>query len=85
MNRNLKQKLEDIFCSALEIHLPDQRKTFLDRECRGDTKLRAKVQEMLARQPAVEEYFRRVNVDRLLVKEFSDQTKKVETHGQAAK
>jgi hypothetical protein len=57
MNLEMIKRAEHIYCSAQEIQSPDERKTFLDRECRGDARLRALVEQWLADQPKVEEFF----------------------------
>ena len=46
------ERAEEIFCSALEINSPDERKVFLDRACQGDAALRSVVDKLLASQPA---------------------------------
>ena len=44
------ERAEDIFYSALEIKLPDQRQAFLELACQGDEALRAMVEKLLASQ-----------------------------------
>ncbi len=72
----LTEKAEDIFCSALEITPPDQRKSFLDRACSGDGALRSVVEKLLASQPDAENFFPEGGVARLplagLAKTFSE-------------
>jgi hypothetical protein len=65
------EKAEDIFYSALEIKLPDQRKAFLDRSCQGDAALRAMVEKLLTLQPAAEKTFQEGGVARLPMGELA--------------
>jgi hypothetical protein len=74
-------RLEDLDCSALEFQTIGQRKKFLERECCGDTKLRAEVEEMLVRQPIVEEFFRDIDLAGLLAKAFSNESTAIKPHG----
>src|SRR6266446_1831856 len=59
------ERAEDIYYSALEIKLPDQRKVYLDRMCQGDAELRWAVERMLASQPEAEKFFSEGGVARL--------------------
>ena len=65
------ERAEDIFCSALEINSPDERKVFLDRACQGDVALRSMVDKLLASQPAAEKIFQEGGVARLPMAELS--------------
>jgi eukaryotic-like serine/threonine-protein kinase len=65
------ERADDIFYSALEIKLPDQRRAFLDRMCQGEPALRSVVEKMLASQTKAEEFFREGGVVRLPVKELA--------------
>src|SRR5215469_8766726 len=67
------ERAEDIYYSALEIKLPAQRDSFLDRACQGDTKLRSAVDKLLAAQPKVEKFFQEGGVARFPVRELSRQ------------
>jgi len=51
------QREKAVFCEALEISDPDQRRQFLDRACGGDGELRQTVEELLAAQEAAERFF----------------------------
>jgi serine/threonine protein kinase len=51
------ERVEEIFCAALELKAPEERKAFLDRACLGDSKLRSAVEEMLSSQTGVEKLF----------------------------
>ena len=53
-----REQVEEIFCAALELEVPDERRAFLDRACAEDVKLRSAVEQMLASQADVEEFFR---------------------------
>jgi serine/threonine protein kinase/tetratricopeptide (TPR) repeat protein len=64
-------RAEEIFCSALEINSPDERKIFLDRACQGDAALRSMVDRLLASQPAAEKIFQEGGVARLPMAELS--------------
>src|SRR5450631_1684905 len=50
------QQEEALFYDALKV-APSERKAFLDRTCGGDFKLCAAVEEMLAAQTEVEQFF----------------------------
>ena len=52
-----KEKIEGIFCAALELTDPSERMAFLERACTGDANLRSSVEQMLAEQSHVEELF----------------------------
>ena len=58
MNEELTDKAEKIFCSALKTRTPEQRNNLLDRECSGDVALRMLVEELLAVQPEVNQFFK---------------------------
>src|SRR5690348_3105597 len=51
------EQVEEIFCAALELKVPDERRDFLDRACAGDAPLRAAVERMLASQSNFEKKF----------------------------
>jgi hypothetical protein len=51
------ERVEEIFCAALEVKVPEERKAFLERACAGDSKLRAAVEKMLLSQTGVEKLF----------------------------
>lgn len=53
----LNNEEEDIFWRALQIAAPAERTAFLNHACQGRTILREKVDQMLAMQSAVEEFF----------------------------
>ena len=61
----LTEKAENIYCSALEIKSPDERKIFLDRACRGNVGLRSLVDKLLASQVGAEKFFQEGGVARL--------------------
>src|ERR1017187_7018627 len=51
MNESIaRERVEEIFCSALELKNSGERLGFLNRACAGDSGLRAAVEEMLALQ-----------------------------------
>jgi hypothetical protein len=62
MSNDQTEKMEDIYCSALEIKPPDERKVFLDRACRGDAGLRLEVDRWLAMQPAADKFFQEIEI-----------------------
>jgi hypothetical protein len=72
MSKDQTEKVEDIYCSALEIESPDERKVFLDHACRGDAGLRLEVDKWLARQPAVDKFFQEIDVAGLLAEALLD-------------
>jgi len=43
-----RERVEDIFCAALELEASADRAAFLERACAGDGRLRSAVEEMLA-------------------------------------
>ena len=53
----MREKVEQIFVSALEIDDKENLKAFLDRACQGDDGVRAEVEEMLALRPQSEKMF----------------------------
>ena len=57
MNQTLKEKVEQLFVSVLEIDSTDDRKAFLDRACQGDAEMRALVEDMIAWQPKLDRLF----------------------------
>jgi serine/threonine protein kinase len=65
------ERAEEIFCSALAINAPYERKLFLDRACQGDAALRSMVDKLLASQPAAEKVFQEGGVARLPIKELA--------------
>ena len=52
-----KERAEEILCAALEISEPGQRAAFLDKSCAGNAGLRSALDEMLAAQKDVDEFF----------------------------
>ena len=46
-----------VFCEALEIADPEQRRQFLDRACRADPALRERVEGLLALSPGAGNFF----------------------------
>ena len=66
MNDDLKNRAEEIFCSALEVLSPRERESFLDHECQGDARLRAVVDKLLALQPLAEKFFQELDVAQFL-------------------
>jgi eukaryotic-like serine/threonine-protein kinase len=52
-----REQVEEVFCAALELESPEERRTFLDRACAGDASLRRAVEEMLADQAGFEKNF----------------------------
>jgi hypothetical protein len=70
MSNDQTERVVDIFCSALEIKSPDERKVFLDRACRGDAGLRLAVDKWLALQPAADKFFQEINMAGLLTDAF---------------
>ena len=58
MNEELTDKAEEIFCSALKTRTPEQRNHLLERECGGNGALRLLVEELLAVQPEVNQFFK---------------------------
>jgi len=51
------ERVEEIFCAALEWKVPAERRNFLDRACRGDSPLRSAVEEMLEARSSFEKAF----------------------------
>lgn len=47
----------EIFCDALEVKDPIQRRAFLDRACGHNSNARARIEALLAAQPNVELFF----------------------------
>ena len=70
MSNDQTERVEDIYCSALEIKSPDERKVFLDRAFRGDARLRLEADKWLAMQPAVDKFFQEIDVASLLAEAF---------------
>jgi hypothetical protein len=66
MSNDQTERAEDIYCSALEIKSPAERKVFLDRACRGDASFRLEVDRWLAIQPAADKFFQEIDAARLL-------------------
>jgi hypothetical protein len=60
MSNDQTERVEDIYCSALEIKSPDERRVFLDGACRGDAGLRLEVDRWLALQPAADKFFQKI-------------------------
>jgi serine/threonine protein kinase len=54
-------RVEEIFCGALEIGPAAERNAFLERACSGDARLRAAVETKLAAQDAAESFFAKSN------------------------
>jgi hypothetical protein len=52
-----RERVEELFCAALELTDPDGRRRFLDHACAGDPPLRASVEAMLAAQSNFEKNF----------------------------
>ncbi len=71
MIKALTERAEDIYCSALEIQSPDERKAFLERACLGDAGLRSVVDKLLASQAGAEKFFQEGGVARLPMKELT--------------
>jgi hypothetical protein len=65
------ERAEDVFYSALEIKLPDQREAFLNCACQGDAALRSTVEKLLAAQPEAEKSFQEGGVARLPMGELA--------------
>jgi serine/threonine protein kinase len=57
MSEALTEKAEKIFCSALKVESPGDRKDLLDRECGEDVDLRSAVEKLLASQGDVNSFF----------------------------
>ena len=57
MMNERKHKIEELFQAALELDSPDQRGSFLDRECAGNPALRAEVEGLLRAAEAAEAVF----------------------------
>jgi hypothetical protein len=57
MSEEASKEALDIFCCALDIASPGERAAFLNRACRGQAKLRASLDKLLASQPAAEKFF----------------------------
>lgn len=72
MNAPQIERVEAVFCSALNIKSPDRQKRFLDRVCKSDAALRAAVDRMLALQSGAETFFREIDVANLLMNEGGD-------------
>ncbi len=51
------ERVEEIFCAALEVTDPEERGRFLDHACAGDSPLRSAVEAMLAAQSNFEKNF----------------------------
>jgi hypothetical protein len=71
MNQTMKEKVEQIFVSALEIDSADDRNAFLDRACQGDGELRALVKDMIALQPELDRLFPEGGAEFVLFKDLS--------------
>jgi len=61
------ERTEAIFCIAVKIKAPDRRASFLDRACKGDEVLRAKVDEMLASHSDADRFFQEMDLSSLLM------------------
>ncbi len=57
MNEALTEKAEKIFCAALEAESPAERDELVTRECEGDAELRSLVEQLLAAQGEVNNFF----------------------------
>ena len=66
------ERADEIYCSALEIKSPDQRRAFLERACLGDMALRAVVEKLLLAQPEAEVFFQEGGVARLPISELAE-------------
>jgi eukaryotic-like serine/threonine-protein kinase len=53
-----RERVEEIFCDALELEALDERMAFLNRVCAGDSHLRSAVEDLLLSQTDVERFFR---------------------------
>ena len=71
MNQAMKEKMEQIFVSALEIDSADDRNAFLDRACEGDVELRALVEDMIGWQPEIDRWFPEGGVRFVLTEDLS--------------
>jgi serine/threonine protein kinase len=56
-----RERAEEVLCAALELNAPEERGAFLERVCAGDPGLRLAVEEMLAAQADVEQFFQEGN------------------------
>ena len=70
MNKIMKEKVEQMYVSTLEIDSTDDRKAFLDCVCQGDAELRAQVEDMIALQPEIDRWFPEGGV-RFVLKDMS--------------
>lgn len=68
------EKAEGIYYSALEIDSPEQRRSFLERACLGDSQLRSTVDKLLASHSSVEKFFQAAGMARLPMRELSKKT-----------
>jgi len=71
MNQTMKEKVEQIVVSALEIDSADDRNAFLDRGCQGDGELRALMEDMIALQPKLDRLFPEGGVEFVLSEDLS--------------
>ena len=74
----MTEKVEQIFVSALEIDARENLKVFLDRACRGDDRVRAEVEDMLALQPQFDKFFPEGGVVFALTEDFVNATRRLE-------
>src|ERR1700744_967645 len=51
------QRAEELFCAALDLKKPEERRAFLEDACAGDSDLRSAVESMLASQSEAERFF----------------------------
>lgn len=57
MSEEASNDAADIFGSALQITAPGEREAFLEHACHEQATLRAQVDDLLASQPAAEQFF----------------------------
>jgi hypothetical protein len=78
MSKAMREKVEQIFVSALEMEAKENLKAFLDRACLGDDGVRAEVEDMLALRPEIEKMFPEGGVVFSLTKEGFDSSQRLE-------
>ena len=74
----MREKVEQIFFSALEIDAKENLKSFLDRACQGDDRVRAEVENMLALRPQTEKMFPEGGVVFTLTDDFGKASQSLE-------
>jgi hypothetical protein len=61
MSKSL-QAIEAVFCAALELPDPEQRRRLLERECAGSEAMRVEVERLLACHAEAENFFAEITL-----------------------